>query len=438
MRLFRGSLVALLLATTPLASPAQDLLSHYTFDAGPASGTDYQDGAVIPDQSPNGHDLTVVGSGLSWTPDGQVEGAIQFDGSDGFLEDADAENYLNGRTALTVVVWVKSNTTGTNNGILTSEPPDNDDQNWSLRYDADGDFGGEMNVIKGGINTEGGKQEYESASDIQTTNWQFLALVYEDGEPLRLYVNGSFSAPTYNPANASGTTTGATTLRIGQGAKQAGDLWDGRIDDLRIYGSVLSETELDQVYDTTLPVELSRFQVRAAGADALLRWATASETNNAGFRVEHRRPGADAWTRHQFVEGAGTTRQPQDYEMRVQNLLSGTHQFRLVQVDLDGTTHVHASRSVTIRPNDGVSLRVRPHPIRQQGHVSLHASPRKPVTVALYDVLGERVRVLHEGPLGAGGHLRIPVPAASLASGTYFVRVVSAEGTYTRRLVVTR
>lgn len=437
-RFFPFLLIAgVIVGSVPAPAVGQpDVLSHYTFDDGPSNGSSYSDGDVVPDDGPNGHDLAVVGSGLTWTSNGQVGGAVSFDGVDGFLEDADAEGYLNGLDALTVVVWVRSNTTGTNNGILTSEPPDNDDQNLSLRHDADGDFGGATNVIKGGINTEGGKQEYESAADVQTTDWQFLALVYEDGEPLRLYVDGQFSTPSYNPQNASGLTTGAETLRIGQGAKETGDIWDGEIDDLRIYDAVVSEDDLDQIYDDTLPVELSQFDVRAEGSTAFLQWTTASESNNAGFHVEHQAPDDHAWARTTFVNGAGTTSQPQTYRLETQRLAQGTHRFRLVQVDHDGTTVAHAPASISIRPEDADALQVGPNPTQGQTLVTVHSPIEGPLTVELYNVLGERVRVLYDGTVSANSGHRLTVSTSSLSSGTYFVRADGPAGTWTEALSV--
>ena len=44
------------------------------------------------------------------------------------------------------------------------------------------------------------------------------------------------------------------------------------------------------------------------------------------------------------------------------------------------------------------------------------------VKVAIYDVLGREVMVLHDGSLGAGVHLR-SLDASDWTSGVYFVRV---------------
>jgi hypothetical protein len=59
------------------------------------------------------------------------------------------------------------------------------------------------------------------------------------------------------------------------------------------------------------------------------------------------------------------------------------------------------------------------------------------VTLAVYDVLGRRVRSLAEGPQRAGRH-EVAFDASGLASGVYFVRLVTPAGQATRRLTVVR
>lgn len=46
-----------------------------------------------------------------------------------------------------------------------------------------------------------------------------------------------------------------------------------------------------------LPVELTAFAARADGNDVVLTWTTASETNNAGFKVQERASGGMGDTR---------------------------------------------------------------------------------------------------------------------------------------------
>ena len=67
-----------------------------------------------------------------------------------------------------------------------------------------------------------------------------------------------------------------------------------------------------------------------------------------------------------------------------------------------------------------------PNPARQ-ARVTLALDATQTVRIALFDVLGRRVRTLHDGPLAAGEHA-VEVDGAGLPSGVYFVRA-TGEGT---------
>ena len=60
------------------------------------------------------------------------------------------------------------------------------------------------------------------------------------------------------------------------------------------------------------------------------------------------------------------------------------------------------------------------------------------VTVAVYDVLGRRVAVLHDGPVAAGETERLRLTGQGLASGVYLVRVVGERFQTVRRLTLVR
>jgi len=67
-----------------------------------------------------------------------------------------------------------------------------------------------------------------------------------------------------------------------------------------------------------------------------------------------------------------------------------------------------------------------PNPSRGAVSLTLGLPASGAVTVAVYDVLGRRVLVAHEGVLGAGEHA-LSVDVSSLAPGAYVVRA-SGQG----------
>ena len=194
------------------------------------------------------------------------------------------------------------------------------------------------------------------------------------------------------------------------------------------------------VHTRPLPVELTRFTAQPSGASVHLSWATASETTNAGFRVE-RRVGTThaAWSSIGFVEGAGTSQAPQTYRFVDDALPAGaeTVAYRLRQVDLDGTTTLGPVRRVT-RPVRDVALHA-PVPNPSSGAVTLrYAVPTSAhVRIAAYDLLGRRVALLVDAPHEAGV-ADVTVDASAWGPGVYLVRLQTDDRQITRRLTVLR
>ncbi len=188
----------------------------------------------------------------------------------------------------------------------------------------------------------------------------------------------------------------------------------------------------DVVMDASLPVELTRFVATADGADALLQWNTASETNNAGFEVQ-----VDAgagFTAAGWVPGAGTTPEMQRYAYRATGLAPGRYGFRLRQVDFDGAFSFSPVVELTVAPQ-GYAL-AAPATFSGQAHVRLSVERAQPVRVSLYDALGREVQRLHEGTVRTTALLT--VEGAALPAGVYFVRAEGETFAATRRIVLVR
>jgi len=194
--------------------------------------------------------------------------------------------------------------------------------------------------------------------------------------------------------------------------------------------------------DDALPVELTDFSAVTNGSTAQLEWTTASETNNAGFEIQHRPPQASGYTAGGFVESkapGGTSTEPHTYRYAVEDLSSGTHRFRLRQVDTDGdetlsepvTVEVRADRSLTLSP-------AQPNPARRSSRADFTVRNKGRATVALYNVLGQKVRTLFDRSVMPGRTYEVPVPATSLPSGTYFLQIQAPSGTKTRQVTIVK
>ncbi|WP_176521580.1 T9SS type A sorting domain-containing protein [Longimonas halophila] len=186
-----------------------------------------------------------------------------------------------------------------------------------------------------------------------------------------------------------------------------------------------------------LPVELASFTAALDGTTAQLQWETLSETNNAGFEVQHAAPEGD-FEAHGFVEGYGTTDTPQQYTFRVDDLAPGTHRFRLKQTDFDGTSTLTEAQTIEVALSQLAMLETTPNPMRGAGTIQFAVQEAEPVTVSVYNVLGQRVETLYDGTPTPDQVHTVSLDTSTLSSGTYFVRIEGATMQKTRRVAVVR
>ncbi|PSQ71118.1 MAG: hypothetical protein BRD31_03020 [Bacteroidetes bacterium QH_2_64_26] len=192
-----------------------------------------------------------------------------------------------------------------------------------------------------------------------------------------------------------------------------------------------------QATAAALPVELARFDAVVEGETAVLTWTTASETNNAGFGIEHRR-GDGAFETMAFRDGAGTTSASQTYRYRTPALAPGTHTFRLRQEDLDGSATYSDERTVERTLSDAYSVSpVSPNPVSDEATVSVAVQEAQDVRVGVFNVLGQRVARLHDGPVAANDPTTLTV-GTDLQSGVYFLRIKGDSFSATRKFVRVR
>mgnify|MGYP006286213147 CR=1 FL=1 len=169
-----------------------------------------------------------------------------------------------------------------------------------------------------------------------------------------------------------------------------------------------------------IPVELASFTVSVDDSDVVFVWETLSETNNARFEIERKEK--TEWEKIGTVYGAGTTDEAQSYRYRAEKVPPGYQTFRIKQVDTDGTERIASTERVLVSLDGTFELtKVYPNPITDRGRVTLTVERTQDVTAELYNVLGQKVAVLHSGTVKAYDPLTITVE--DLTPGVYFVMV---------------
>jgi hypothetical protein len=85
---------------------------------------------------------------------------------------------------------------------------------------------------------------------------------------------------------------------------------------------------------------------------------------------------------------------------------------------------------------DVFNFKVYPNPAAGKTKIDFNISKRSPVTLQLFDAIGNLVQTLADEPLNMGSHHYVIDPAElNLSRGVYTVRLTSAESNFTQRIV---
>ncbi len=250
-------------------------------------------------------------------------------------------------------------------------------------------------------------------------------------------VSGTDYHLVLSPSTASDTIDVAyETAGSASGRSQTydGSSWSG------VGGDFVIRPEVARTHGVSgkLPVEMAAFSGVTDGSAVTLTWSTAGETNNAGFRLQHRAPEDSSFSRVAFVEGGGTTQDAQTYRHTLDDLAPGSHTFRLRQVDVDGTGHTGPETTVSVGMQAPYSVSpVAPNPVRDRGTVSVTVQETQEVRAAIYNVIGQQVALLHDGSMPARDPTTLNV-GSNLQSGVYFLRVEGEAFTTTKKFVRVR
>ena len=173
-----------------------------------------------------------------------------------------------------------------------------------------------------------------------------------------------------------------------------------------------------------LPVELTSFVASINGRNVELKWTTSSELNNAGFDVERRTEGSEAWTKLGFIEGKGTTVQSSNYTYTDRNVASGKYGYRLRQTDFNGNfTYYNLSSEVIAGVPEKFALSQNyPNPFNPSTMINYDLPFDAKVNLLVYDMSGKEVATL-VNDVKSAGYYSVSFNAAGIPSGVYFYKL---------------
>jgi hypothetical protein len=190
-----------------------------------------------------------------------------------------------------------------------------------------------------------------------------------------------------------------------------------------------------------IPVELISFTAENVIDEVILKWQTATETNNMGFEIERSKVKSEMtnendWDNVGFVDGNGTTTEITRYSFRDKIEKPGTYKYRLMQIDFDGTFNYSPEIEVDINgPTDFSLFQNYPNPFNPSTNIKFALPEKANLIIAVYNSLGEKVANVFNSEIEEGYH-QIEFDASSLPSGVYFYRFESEQFVSVKKMLL--
>jgi hypothetical protein len=205
-------------------------------------------------------------------------------------------------------------------------------------------------------------------------------------------------------------------------------------------GAEFDQFRFDTSSSSSLPVQLTSFTAAANRLDAVLRWSTATETNNYGFEIERRSVGSNQYQKVGFVAGAGTSTSPREYSYVDARLAPGRYAYRIKQIDNDGSFAYYSAAELEI----GAAAKVfalepnYPNPFNPETMIEFTLPGDGRAVLKIYNTLGQEVATLFNEDATAGRIYQARFDGSSLPSGVYFYTLSHGGQQQVRKLLLVR
>ena len=201
---------------------------------------DETSGREVEDSSGNGNIGKILSGMPRWqSSGGKIDGALLFDGKGDFVHLANESNFdFTGE--VTVAAWIKVNRFDREWQAIVTKG----DSAWRLQRHQDTDA---IEFACTGLQIPsdspyGGLYGSKAVND---GKWHHVAGLY-DGEKMYIYIDGIVDVS--QPASGA-VATNDQPVFIGENAELKGRLWNGLIDDVRVYNYALSEGQITALYN---------------------------------------------------------------------------------------------------------------------------------------------------------------------------------------------
>lgn len=184
-----------------------------------------------------------------------------------------------------------------------------------------------------------------------------------------------------------------------------------------------------------LAVEMLSFSASVINHSVVLNWSVASESQNKGWAIERLSPNSNVRETIGFVNGRGSSNESAAYRFTDKGVGKGTYQYRLKQINFDGSSNYSSVRSVDVGEANAVALEVYPVPV-VAGSTARYTLPDKAkVTIRLFNAAGQFMATLIDKESDAGQYRLVLPDELFPTKGVYVLRLTVAKSEVAKSII---
>lgn len=182
----------------------------------------------------------------------------------------------------------------------------------------------------------------------------------------------------------------------------------------------LSEGMNPVICASILPVEIINFTANSQNNEILIKWQTASESNNDYFVLQSSENGKN-FVDIAIVDGAGNSNTIQSYQFETEQKLPLTY-YRLKQVDFDGKFKYFNPILINCNSNFSLQINIYPNPAQKELYCSIVTDKEMDVEIQIVNYLGQICYVKNQSIEIGKNKINL---SPYYNSGIYLVKVIS-------------
>ncbi len=201
--------------------------------------------------------------------------------------------------------------------------------------------------------------------------------------------------------------------------------------------------------DTSLPVELSFFNAGTYKGQMVLKWATESETENQGFRIDRRKNGTIDWkliadhTKDPKLQGQGTSTSRTDYIYYDKLARPGVkYDYRLSDIPYTSAyePNYYILEDIDFRIERFMLHKNFPNPFNPATTISYELAENSDVQIQIVDVTGREIQSWRHDSKEAGYHemvwAGVDQSGKPVSAGLYLLSVQAGKQIQTSKLLL--